>query len=104
MSANSRSCSFVSPGALAASVASFENVTRKLGYKEHTWACPNPATDHAVGAVYRRTELTALARQIASYECAVCGSTLESWNTAWIPAFRLITGQVISEQSQPPDS
>ena len=49
------------------------------------------------GAVYRRTESMAPARQIDSYECAVCGSTLESWNTAWVPAFRLITGPVISE-------
>jgi predicted SprT family Zn-dependent metalloprotease len=46
------------------------------------------------GAIYRRTESMAPERQISSYECAMCGSTLESWNTAWAPSFRLIAGPV----------
>jgi hypothetical protein len=33
-------------------------------------------------------------REIASFECAVCGQTLESWNTAWVPSFRLIAAPV----------
>jgi hypothetical protein len=46
------------------------------------------------GAVYRRTEAMAKSREIASFECAICGSTLESWNTAWVPAYRLIASPV----------
>jgi hypothetical protein len=48
------------------------------------------------GAVYRRTESMAKSRQIASFECAVCGETMESWNSAWVPSYRLIVGS--SEQ------
>jgi hypothetical protein len=44
------------------------------------------------GAVYSRTEAMAANRQIASFECAVCGATMESWNTAWVPTYRLIVG------------
>jgi hypothetical protein len=33
-------------------------------------------------------------RQMASFECAVCGVTLETWNTAWTPTYRLIAGPV----------
>lgn len=46
------------------------------------------------GAVYSRTEVMAPDRQIASFECAVCGATMESWNTAWVPTYRLIAGPV----------
>lgn len=46
------------------------------------------------GAVYGRTEAMAPNRQIASFECAVCGATMESWNTAWVPTYRLIVGPV----------
>jgi len=46
------------------------------------------------GAVYHRTEGMAPARQCSSFECAVCGQTLESWNTAWVPTYRLIAGPV----------
>jgi len=44
------------------------------------------------GAVYRRTESLASMREIDSFECAVCGTTLESWNTAWVPTYRLVVG------------
>jgi hypothetical protein len=46
------------------------------------------------GAIYQRTESMALGRQISSFECSVCGSTLENWNTTWVPAYRLIVGPV----------
>jgi hypothetical protein len=46
------------------------------------------------GAVYRRTESMAKAREISSFECEVCGETLETWNTAWVPTYRLIAGPV----------
>jgi hypothetical protein len=42
------------------------------------------------GAIYTRTEAMAPGRQIASFECSVCGATMESWNTAWVPTYRLI--------------
>jgi hypothetical protein len=34
----------------------------------------------------------AKSRQIASFECAACGETMESWNSAWVPSYRLIVG------------
>ena len=46
------------------------------------------------GAVYRRTESMANAREIASFECQICGDTLETWNMAWVPTYRLIAGPV----------
>ena len=33
-------------------------------------------------------------REINSFECSVCGATIESWNTAWVPTYRLIVGSV----------
>ncbi len=44
------------------------------------------------GAVYRRTEGMAKSREFSSFECEVCGATLETWNTAWVPSYRLIVG------------
>jgi len=46
------------------------------------------------GAIYRRTESMADGREIDSFECAVCGETIESWNTAWVPTYRLVAGPV----------
>jgi hypothetical protein len=51
------------------------------------WSC-------ACGAIYRRTEALAPGREIGSFECAVCGVTMESWNTAWVPAYRLVVGSI----------
>ena len=34
------------------------------------------------GSVYRRTKSMAPSREVNSFECTVCGTTLESWNTA----------------------
>ena len=31
---------------------------------------------------------------MSSFECAVCGETMETWNTAWVPTFKLIAGPV----------
>jgi hypothetical protein len=47
------------------------------------------------GAVYRRTEQMAPRREMSSFECAICGDTLESWNTAWVPSYRLVVGPVV---------
>jgi hypothetical protein len=33
-------------------------------------------------------------REVDSFECAYCGDTLESWNSAWVPSFRLIIGPI----------
>jgi hypothetical protein len=37
------------------------------------------------GAVYDRSEHIAEAREISSFECVVCGKTIENWNSAWVP-------------------
>jgi hypothetical protein len=46
------------------------------------------------GAVYRRTESLASTREIESFECTVCGVTMENWNSAWVPTYRLVAGPV----------
>ena len=46
------------------------------------------------GAVYGRTESLAPAREIESFECAVCGVTMESWNSAWVPTDRFFGGPI----------
>jgi hypothetical protein len=56
------------------------------------------------GAVYGRSEAMAPARQIDSFECSICGASMESWNTAWVPTYRLIAGPVSTpKQSPQPD-
>src|SRR5260370_39375995 len=42
------------------------------------------------GAVYDRSEHIAEEREISSFECAVCGATIENWNSAWVPRYRFI--------------
>jgi len=44
------------------------------------------------GAVYDRSEHIVESREISSFECAVCGETLENWNSAWVPRYRFIAG------------
>jgi hypothetical protein len=44
------------------------------------------------GAIYRRTESMAVGREIRSFQCDICGETLESWNTAWVSHYRLVAG------------
>ncbi len=46
------------------------------------------------GAIYRRTEAVAQAREIDSFECVVCGATLETWNSAYVPTYRLVIGPI----------
>jgi hypothetical protein len=43
------------------------------------------------GAIYSRTEAMAASREIDSFECVACGATLETWDTAWVPTYRLIS-------------
>ena len=47
------------------------------------------------GAIYRRTESMAPAREVNSFECSHCGETLESWNSAWVPSYRLVIGPIV---------
>jgi len=47
------------------------------------------------GAIYHRTEAMAPSREIDSFECTACGATLENWDTAWVPTYRLIAGPAI---------
>src|ERR1700747_2459662 len=42
------------------------------------------------GAVYDRCEQSVESREISRFECAVCGKTIESWNSAWVPRYRFI--------------
>ena len=47
------------------------------------------------GAIYHRTEAMAPSREIDSFECTACGVTLEKWDTAWVPTYRLIAEPAI---------
>jgi hypothetical protein len=47
------------------------------------------------GAIYRRTEAMVPRREVNSFKCSVCGHTMESWNTAWVPNYRLVIGPTI---------
>jgi hypothetical protein len=42
------------------------------------------------GAIYRRSHAMAASREMSSFECSLCGTTLESWNTTWVPNYRLV--------------
>jgi hypothetical protein len=42
------------------------------------------------GAVYDRSEHVTESREISSFECAMCGATIENWNSAWVPQYRFI--------------
>jgi hypothetical protein len=42
------------------------------------------------GAIYARNERMASGREISSYQCLICERTLENWNSAWVPVYRLI--------------
>ena len=42
------------------------------------------------GAVYDRSDHIVKEREISSFECAVCGATIENWNSAWVPRYRFI--------------
>ena len=46
------------------------------------------------GAVYDRTEHVALRREIESFDCKLCGATIESWNSALVPRYRFVAGPV----------
>jgi hypothetical protein len=48
------------------------------------------------GAIYRRTESMASSREVNRFECTACGASLENWNSAWVPSYRLIVGPTIS--------
>jgi hypothetical protein len=45
------------------------------------------------GAIYDCTEHTAKSRAIASFECAVCNQTMETWNTASCQSIGFVGGQ-----------
>jgi hypothetical protein len=34
-------------------------------------------------------------REIDSFECTACGVTLEKWDTAWVPTYRLVAAPAI---------
>jgi hypothetical protein len=46
------------------------------------------------GALYGRTFVIADTRDVGSFECLLCGETLDSWHSAWVPKYRLIVGPV----------
>jgi hypothetical protein len=56
------------------------------------------SSDQIDGATHAFADIaiapTSAAREIASFECGVCGATLETWNTAWVPSYRLVAGPV----------
>ena len=72
----------------------------KSGAKVYTARMSEQQHRHCkCGAVYRRTESMAPRREMSSFECAVCGETMETWNTARVPTFKLIAGPVRPQSS-----
>lgn len=51
------------------------------------------------GAIYRRTEAMAPRREMDCFDCSVCGETLETWNTAWVPTYHLVVQPVGTSQT-----
>lgn len=47
------------------------------------------------GAVYSRTHSMAPSREVNSFECSACGKTMESWDSAWVPNYRMIVGPIV---------
>jgi hypothetical protein len=56
------------------------------------------------GAVYDRSEHIVEAREISSFECAVCGATIENWNSAWVPRYRFIACPATEPELQLPQT
>ena len=54
------------------------------------------------GAVYHRSEAMAASREIDSFECVACGVTLENWDTAWVPTYRLISAPAAETDANAP--
>ena len=70
-----------------------QNVTRKLGYQgAYLGMSESGHRSCKCGAVYDRSEHIVEAREISSFECAVCGKTNANWNSARVPRYRFIAG------------
>ena len=41
----------------------------------------------------------AAGREISSYQCVLCDRTLESWNSTWVPIYRLVMRPVKATDS-----
>ena len=39
-------------------------------------------------------------RQIASFECSLCNTTLETWNSAWVPTYKFVAGPIRQPQRE----
>lgn len=80
-------CSFLSRRRFLAHfgiiLAASQNQLRSSDMDDHHRKC------HC-GAIYRRSHAMAPTREMSSFECSVCGTTLESWNTTWVPNYRLV--------------
>jgi hypothetical protein len=66
-------------------------LTRKRTVRSAYWGMSE--SNHRTckcGAVYDRSEHIVEGREISSFECAVCGATIENWNSAWVPRYRFI--------------
>src|SRR5258707_15069351 len=50
----------------------------------HNLHCRHDGRSCRCGAVYDRSEHMVAEREISSFECAVCGATVENWNSAWV--------------------
>ena len=65
-----------------------------FGFQAHKQAMESHHRTCRCRAVYSRTESIAPAREISSFECLLCGATLETWNSAWVPTYKFLAGPV----------
>lgn len=56
--------------------------------------CPEGRPAQTLQMRSGRTEGMAAVREVNSFECSVCGETMETWNSAWVPTYRLIAGPI----------
>ena len=41
-------------------------------------------------------------REVSSYQCELCDCTLENWNSAWVPVYRLVMQPLATATPNPP--
>jgi len=67
----------------------------KTGFEAHTGGmAESDRRSCYCRAVYHRTQIIAVSCETSSFVCELCGTTLESWNSSWVPRYRLIAGPI----------
>ena len=74
--------------------AHLELIVACFNYERIKWDVQISSPIMSVRCGLQPNRIPAPGRQISSFECSVCGTTMESWNTAW-SAYRLVAGPTV---------